>query len=419
MTEQALERNLRLIPVHQALASAFVWLPIFVLFTRARFDLDGAILLASLYYLFVVVLEVPSGWMSDRFGRVLTLRIAALAWIAAHLFFLIGDDTFWAVVAGQGMMALGFASLSGTDVSFHYDTLEALDRAHLFARRQARVASIGFATTSVAVLSGGALGLVDLRVPFAVGAGLALVQLAVTTKLAEPPHAADQPVVREPQLRTSLRYLRSKPLAWLFLYGIAMVTLEHVAFSLLQPWLTEAFDFTANDLGSTPLISGLTLATTAAIGAVAARASAPLSERFGPTRTLIGFAVVSATIVSAMAAWTHPLVLALVALRNVQTAGAPVVIAATVAPLVRQRHRATFLSINSLAGRLGYGLILLALSSATDDDLTRVLAWLSVLSWGLVLAVSAAAPLLDAPGRTDSGRDQQPPRPDRSSNIAP
>ena len=73
-----LERNLRLIPLHQALISSFVWLPVFVLFTRARFDLDGALVLASLYYLFVVALEVPSGWMSDRVGRVLTLRVAAL-----------------------------------------------------------------------------------------------------------------------------------------------------------------------------------------------------------------------------------------------------------------------------------------------------------------------------------------------------
>ena len=76
-----LHRNLRLIPVHQMLTHAAAWLPVFVLFTRARFDLDGALLLAAIYYLFVVLLEVPSGWMSDRLGRTLTLRIAAVCWI--------------------------------------------------------------------------------------------------------------------------------------------------------------------------------------------------------------------------------------------------------------------------------------------------------------------------------------------------
>ncbi|MEL6984661.1 MAG: hypothetical protein AAFO29_19700, partial [Actinomycetota bacterium] len=62
------ERNLTLIPVHQGLSSAYVWLPVMVLFTRSRFGLGQALVLASFYYLSVVVLEVPSGWMSDRLG---------------------------------------------------------------------------------------------------------------------------------------------------------------------------------------------------------------------------------------------------------------------------------------------------------------------------------------------------------------
>ncbi|MEZ5408241.1 MAG: hypothetical protein R2761_09460 [Acidimicrobiales bacterium] len=53
----AVERNLRLIPVHAGLTQAYVWMPVFVLFTRARFDLDGALLLSSIYYLSVVVFE--------------------------------------------------------------------------------------------------------------------------------------------------------------------------------------------------------------------------------------------------------------------------------------------------------------------------------------------------------------------------
>ncbi len=378
-----MERNVRLIPVHQAIASSLVWLPVFVLFTRARFDLDGAILLASLYYLFVVVLEVPSGWFSDRVGRVATLRIAAASWMAAHLCFLLGHQHLSVVIVGQALMAMGFASLSGTDVSFHYDTLEALDRAPTFERRQAMVASIGFIATSVAVLTGGALGLVDLRVPFAVAAVLAVAQFGITLRLAEPPHVRLDPL-HQPQLRTWFSYWRDRPLAWLFAYGIALVTLEHVSFSLIQPWLTEAFDRTADDLGATPLVSGVIFATTAAFGAVAARASAPLSERFGPAITLVGLGLLSAVIVTSMASSTSVLVLAVVVWRSVQTAAAPVIISAAAAPRLDRSHRATFLSLNSLAGRLGYGLILLSLSTSTDDDLTSVLVALAAIAWTLV-----------------------------------
>ena len=182
-----LERNLRLIPFHQALVSAFVWLPVFVLFTRARFDLDGALVLASLYYLFVVALEVPSGWMSDRLGRVLTLRVAALGFIGAQVCFAVGDDTFGIIVAGQFLLALGFASVSGTDVTFHYDTVEALGREHEYTRRQAKVSSIGYLTAAASALLGGLLGLIDVRWAFVASAILAVVQLGVALQLVEPP----------------------------------------------------------------------------------------------------------------------------------------------------------------------------------------------------------------------------------------
>jgi MFS family permease len=390
-----MERNVRFIPIHQALASSFVWLPVFVLFTRARFDLDGAILLASLYYLFVVVLEVPSGWFSDRVGRVITLRLAAASWVIAQLCFLIGNGNFAAVLVGQACMAMGFASLSGTDVSFHYDTLETLGRAPTFERRQARVASVGFAATSVAVLVGGALGLIDLRVPFAVATLLAVAQFGVTLRLVEPAHVLADPL-HHPEVRTWLSYWRDAPLAWLFAYGIALVTLEHVSFSLMQPWLTETLDRTADDLGATPLVSGLIYAVTAAMGAVAARASAPLSERFGPAVTLVGLGALSAVIVTSMAWSTSVIVLAVVVWRSVQGAAAPVVISAAAAPRLEREHRATFLSLNSLAGRLGYGLILLSLAGSTDDDLTAALTVLTVIAWSLVVVIAGAAKPLHA-----------------------
>lgn len=375
---------------------ALVWMPVFVLFTRARFDLDGAILLASLYYLFVVVLEVPSGWLSDRVGRVLTLRLAAASWVVAHTCFTFGNDTFWVIIAGQFFMAVGFASLSGTDVTFHYDTLEALGRAETYQKRQARVAAGGFVATSFAVLAGGALGMADLRLPFVVAIALAALQLGVTFALAEPPRTSTDSDTRRGQILGCLSYLREAPMAWLFLYGIALVTLEHVAVTLLQPWLTEALGRAADDLGATPVWSGVTLAVTAMIGAGAARASAPLSERFGPAPTLLGLAVLSACIVSAMAAWVHPLVLVLVALRSVQVAAAPVIISATIAPRVERRHRATLLSMNSLAGRLGYGLILLFIASSANDNLSGALRTLALIAWVLVLAVVVAARFLHA-----------------------
>lgn len=390
MTRASLERNVRLIPLHEGVTSAMVWLPVFVLFTRARFDLDGALLLASLYYLFVVVLEVPSGWMSDRLGRVLTLRIAALCFVGAQTAYALGDDQFAVIVLGQFLLAGGFASLSGTDATFHYDTLEALGRAETFADRQARVRSIGYVVAALSALLGGVLGLADVRWAFVASLVIAVVQFAVTLQFVEAPSTLQaEPFGR--QLATCVRYLGHRYLGWIFFYGFILVTLEHVAFTLMQPWLTGVLNQTADDLGSTPLLAGIVFAATAAVGSVAARASAPLARRFGIVATLIGLAVLSSVIVTGMALFVHVGIVVLVALRSVQGAAAPVLITAAVAPNVERHHRATLLSLNSLAGRLGYGFVLLLVSGAAEDDVQRVLGIFSVVAWVMVVVLLVSA----------------------------
>ncbi|MGI9594528.1 MAG: MFS transporter, partial [Acidimicrobiales bacterium] len=196
------------------------------------------------------------------------------------------------------------------------------------------------------------------------------------------------------QLLRCIGYLRDRYLGWIFFYGIAMVTLEHVAVTVLQPWLTDVLGRSPDDVGATPLFSGLVFASFSIIGAASARVSAPLAERFGTMATLIGLAALSAVIVTGMAIWVSAAVLALVAFRSAQGAAAPVLISAAVAPRVERRHRATLLSLNSLAGRLGYGLFLLLVSGAVADDVQPVLRIFSIVAWTLVAVLICSAVLV-------------------------
>jgi hypothetical protein len=77
-----------------------------------------------------------------------------------------------------------------------------------------------------------------------------------------------------------------------------------------------------------------------------------------------------------------------------------VLIAATVAPATDPGHRATLLSADSLAGRLGYGVALGALTVGGSDDPQRVLGVLAVVSWALVVLLVGTAVLTDNLRRT-------------------
>ncbi len=389
---QGVERNLRWIPVHEMLAASSPWIAVLVLFNRANFGLDGAIQLAGLHYLWVVVFEVPSGWMSDRLGRVPTLRFAAASWLVGFLCLIVGNDSFLIIAAGMACIALGYAALSGTDVTLHFDTLETLGLEDEYPDRQSSVSSRGRVAAAVAAVSGGAIGLIDIRLTFVAAFALALAQLVVGFQLVEPPRADNataDPFRR--QIAACLGHLRNGPLAWIFAYGIAMVVLEHVSFTLLQPWLTESLGNTADRLGATPLVSGITIAITYLVGALFARASAPLARRFGVRVVLVGLGALSAAIVTAMWASTSILIIAFVIFRSAQGAAAPVLISNAASLAVPAQHRATFLSLDSLAGRLSYGTILQVVATSVADSPERALGQLALISWALVAVTAATA----------------------------
>lgn len=384
----SMRRNLRLLPFHQALTGTLAWLPVLVLFTRRSFGIDGAFELGAIFYFATVVTEVPSGWASDRFGRVVTLKAAAALTVVSHLFFALSDHSFLAVAIGEVLLASGFSAISGTDVSLHYDTLESLHIEEEYERRQSRLVAISYAAVSASAIIGGLLGWVDLRLVFWFSTAAALVQFALAWQLAEPPrqreaHAAGFAT----QLESCMRYLRQPLLRWVLAFWIAMVTLEHVAFTLAQPYMTEALGFSFDDVGSTPLWTGALFAMFSLIGAIAAANAANLRQRLGFVPLLLGLAFLSAGIVSAMVVAVSIWVAALIALRSVLGAVAPVVMTSEIAPVIDQSQRATYLSIHSLAGRLVYGSLMFGAARTIGDDLFAMIDLFAAASWVLIAIV--------------------------------
>ncbi|MEE8154141.1 MAG: hypothetical protein V3T53_04170, partial [Phycisphaerales bacterium] len=116
----------------------------------------------------------------------------------------------------------------------------------------------------------------------------------------------------------------------------------------------------------------LHMAVAMLIGAYAAARSIRIRDRVGIGPTLLLSGALQTALIAVMAialqAWIIPLVLLRVAPRGLMTAP----LNAAVTPRVPQAQRATYLSIQSLAGRLSFAAVLLGLSflagSATDPD---------------------------------------------------
>src|SRR6056297_3078966 len=87
-----LNRNVRLYPWYALAFNAYFWMPVFFLYFLRHMSLADVLRLEAIYYLGVVLLEVPSGYFSDRIGRKPTLLIANSALALAYLVFFLGDS---------------------------------------------------------------------------------------------------------------------------------------------------------------------------------------------------------------------------------------------------------------------------------------------------------------------------------------
>ncbi|MEM9565373.1 MAG: MFS transporter [Actinomycetota bacterium] len=408
---------------HQLLAGALFWMPTAFLYLVEQYGLTTALRVQAVYYAAVVVLEVPSGWLSDRLGRVLTLRLVAVWWLTAHLLFIVSPDTVGlvGVVLAQIFLAAGYAFLSGTDVMLHFDTLEAIGRADEFDEREASSRRGLLGVTAITALAGGAVGLVDLRLPFALSLVAAAAQLAIAWQLIEPPRSpvvdAGHPSGRRLRawrdLVAALRHFGERPIAWLGLYVVAQVVTVHLAADLTGPYLADVLGDGLTEPDRAALATGATAAAVALVGALIVPAVPVLSRRVGLAATLLGVALIPTGLLVAMALTSAIWLLPLLALRGVQGAATSVLVPAVVGGHVEQERRATVLSLNSLGGRLLYGGALLVLAATGGEGLGSGLTVASVVAAVLLAAVLVGYPVL-ARGRLRLDHDHEHEHPAQS-----
>jgi len=360
-----IDRNLRLYPIYQIARGMVFWLPIFFLYFSSRFSAGEVLKLEAIYYLGVVLLEVPSGVLSDRLNRRLTLVCAAGFWVLGCAVFAT-TQSFSAFVFGQLCLAAGMAFNSGTDSALLYDSLKELDRVSEFGAHESRAISRTQAAGAFGALIGGLLSGVDLRLAYVLSGASAFVALVLAWLLVEPTREDNAEAFAS--VSAIFSFLKDPALQWVFGFAVVMTVLNHVPYEFLQPWLV--LWLAGEGVGSyslTPAVAGTLTAVSMGLAAVASAHAARLQRRAGSAMTLLCCLGLQGLIIVSMAPIIHPLVAVLLALRSAPGSVSNVVIRMTIHPRISSQLRATWLSLQSLVGRLAFSIALVLTAWRVGD----------------------------------------------------
>lgn len=400
-----LERNVLVYPVYATLFNALFWLPVFFLYFNSLLPLRQVLQLESLYYAVVVALEFPSGYFSDVAGRKRTLLIASAAGALSAVLFFAATD-FWTLALGQVALATSIAFNSGSDTSFHYDSLALLNRESEFEGREAAVARNSLLGGAFAALLGGLAAYLQLRLAYSLSFIAMMICFYILLRTTEPEATGERPAMRgvARQVLSCLRQLANPRLAWLSAFLVFMLVMIHVPYEFYQPLLRLQFGEDSVWQRATPAVSGAISAAIMFLAAGAASASHRLRERWGLPTLLLGAAVLQMLVIGGMAAIAGPVVILLILLRSVPRGLYSAPFNAAIAPLIPRHERASFLSMLNLTGKLGFSLLLFGLAHAPfivglpeTSALPRALAFCFALGVAGWLGLAASRRLLRAP----------------------
>ena len=384
-----MSRNIALYPWFQFFRNLLFWQAIWFLYFQQTLSASEAILLYAVFDISTTALEVPSGYLSDRVGRRLTLCMSALVSVAGMVLIVV-DDSFVGFAVAQFLLGAGAALASGADSALLYESLARNGRSEQIERHEIRAWRASFSALACSAVIGGVLSGFDDVLPFALSAVTGMVAFGLALAFSEPPH-----VERSDSRESWLAKKDSRPvLLWIFCLAVSMYVFSHVPFVFGQPFILEALAEVGLE-SDAPLVSGGVTAAMMVISVATSWLAPGLRRRIGLAGLLMLALGIQIFLISALAFSSELLGVALLLLRMVPDSLAKPFILARIQPLLADSMRATYLSMQSFFGRmlLAASLVMFSFDTSTEhemsfDEIHGILVWYA-LAGAIVLAVLA------------------------------
>jgi len=347
-----LKNNILKIYLYMILYSLMFFTPIIVLFYQNNgLSLTQIMVLQSIASILFVLLEVPSGYFADIFGRKKALMLTGVFASVAMFIFAIGTDFYYFIFAVI-LWAIAGVFISGADTAFVYDTLKDLKRESDYKKIWGNIVFYYSIGVSFASIVGGLLAKLDFRYPFYAMIPFMLLLIPLSLSLKEPQRykiifSKNYLFDLFKIIKTAL--LENKKLIWLLVYSAVVLGFINIAYFLYQPYFKLS--------GLNIVYFGFVFAGFNLMVAISAKYAHILEKKIGQKYSLVLLVILISLCFLLMSNFVYLFSFVFALLIQFVKGFSSVVISDYVHQLTDSSIRATVLSVKSLIEKIFFAVI--------------------------------------------------------------
>ncbi len=239
--DKSLNSNLTKLYILRGLAFAWFPIPTIVLFyENYGLDIEQIVLLKTILSLSILLLEVPSGYLADLWGRKTCLVVGSGVWIVSWLIYCVGTS-FTEFAIAEVLAGVAGSLISGANTALGFDTLLQLKREQYYQVWEGRLVAIAGISEAICGIIGAAIASMNLVYPFYLQTVCLVIYFCLALTLVEP--ECHQPLAENQklnQLKNIIIDVTKRPqLRWLILLSSIFSTATFLIVWLSQDYLKQ------------------------------------------------------------------------------------------------------------------------------------------------------------------------------------
>lgn len=372
--KQKLKSNINKFYLYKIFSGMFFSVPIMVLFWQNNgLSLTQVMLLQSIFAILTVILEIPSGYFADIYGRKTTLIIAGFMGLAAMTAYSQGHN-FTHFLIAEIFFALHVSFISGTASAFIFDTLQNLGEEKQYKKIWGNALFYGLLALAFSNTLGGFIAKLDLRYTFYASIPFFALIIPLLFTLNEPQRhkiIVEKGYTQELIGILKISLIQNKKLRWIILYSGVIYAFNQSALWLYQPY----FKVTGLDIA----YFGIVFASFQIVAAFSSKFAHKIEEKLGKKYSLIMLTILVGVSYLLMSNFIFLFSFTFCFIQQFVRSFKNTAVTDYINQLTTSSMRATVLSAESFIGRLVYAAIIPVFGWIADIySITQALAIMGV-----------------------------------------